>query len=274
MSKIYAKTLADVDENDYSIDLPAEETRIIAPAKPQMIAAAIALAVTDGENYRVHTPFGDTMLQRDIDFGVIPGTKQPSLLKAGAEKLACAYGLLQHYSIETKFEMPDPERPVFFYMVKCELVKIGPNGKEYIFTTGYGSANTNEKRNGRNSAWDAANSCVKMAQKRALVAAALSISGLSSMFTQDMESESFVNDNLAALSATNRAESPITRKQMNLIYAKAGNLGLTAPQAKARMAEAGYASVKALTQADFKEVIKLFETPAEKEAREKGEIEA
>lgn len=272
MSKIYAKTLADPDD-DFTIDIPAEETRIIAPAKPQMIEASIALAMTDGENYRVHTPGGDTLLQRDVDFGVIPNTKQPSLLKAGAEKIACAYGLLQHYTIETKIEQPDPEHPLFFYMVKCELVKIAPNGKEYIFTTGYGSANTNEKRNGRSGPYDSANSCVKMAQKRALVAAALSISGLSSMFTQDMESESFVNDNLAALSATNRAEAPITRKQMNLIYAKAGNLGLTAPQAKAKMAEAGYNSVKALTQADFKEVIKLFETPAEKEAREKGESE-
>lgn len=270
MSKIYAKTLSDMDE-DYSVDIVEDEKSIVLPAQPQMIEAAIATAVTDGEDYRVRTPYGDTRLQRDIDFGVIPGTKQPSLLKAGAEKLACAYGLLQHYTIETKYESPDLEHPCFFYMVKCELVKIAPNGKEYVFTTGYGSANTNERRNGRSSAWDAANSCVKMAQKRALVAAALSISGLSSMFTQDMESETFVNDNLAALSATNRAESPITRKQMNLIYAKAGNLGLTAPQAKQRMAEAGYASVKALTQADFKEVIKLFETPAEREAREQEE---
>lgn len=268
MSNVYAKTLADED-GQYSIALPEEKKpTIIAPAEPQMIGAAIALAKAEGEDYIIHTPYASTRLQRDVDFGVIPGTKQPSLYKGGAEKIVMAYGLLQHYTVETKVETFDAERPLFYYLVKCELVKIHPNGQEYIFTTGYGSANTNERRNGRNSAYDSANSCVKMAQKRALVAAAISISGMSGLFTQDLENETFVNDNLAALSATNRAEAPITRKQMNLIYAKAGNLGLTAPQAKARMAEAGYTSVKALTQADFQHVIQLFETEAEREARQ------
>jgi L-aminopeptidase/D-esterase-like protein len=160
------------------------------------------------------------------------------------------------------------EFPMMFYLVKCELVKIAPNGQEYVFTTGYGSANTREKRNGRNGAFDAANSCIKMAQKRALTSAALSISGLSSMFTQDMDNEDFVNSNIAALSATNNPNAPITRKQMNLLYAKAGNLGLTAQQAKARMAEAGYASVKGITQKEYDTVLALFATPAEKEAQE------
>ena len=107
-----------------------------------------------------------------------------------------------------------------------------------------------------------------MAQKRALTAAALSISGLSSAFTQDMDSEDFVNANIAALSATNNPNAPITRKQMNLLYAKAGNLGLTAQQAKARRAEAGFASVKGITQKEYDKVLELFETPAEKEVRE------
>lgn len=263
------KTLADTQEE---FEMPEEGiATAVAPAPVQMIGASIALAVTDGEDYLVRTPFGATRLQRDTDFGVIPGTKQPSLYKAGAEKVVMSYGLLQHYSIETKHESFEADRPMFYFLVKCELVKISPDGKEYVFTTGYGSANTNERRNGRNSAYDSANSCIKMAQKRALVAAAISISGMSGLFTQDMENDSFVNDNVAALSATNRAEAPITRKQMNLIYAKAGNLGLTAPQAKAVMAEAGYPSVKALTQGDFQHVIQLFETDAEKEARQKAE---
>ena len=244
-----------------------ESTALAAPYQSDFIGAEIALATADGEDYLVTTPVGRTRLQRDIDFGVIPGTKQPTLLKAGAEKVAMAYGLLQHYTIEDKFQ-DFGESPVMFYLVKCELVKIAPNGKEYVFTTGYGSANTREKRNGRNDAFNAANSCIKMAQKRALTAAALSISGLSSMFTQDMDSEDFVNSNIAALSATNNPDAPITRKQMNLLYAKAGNLGMTAPQAKKAMADAGFPSVKGLTQKDYNKVLELFETPAEREARE------
>lgn len=272
-----ARTLSDLPEPKefelpFSVDLGADYD---TPQLPTLIGAEIALAKPDGEDYIVTTPSGNTRLQRDIDFGVIPGTKQPTLLKAGAEKVIMAYGLLQHYSIENMYQNFDGEAPIMFYLVKCELVKIAPNGKEYVFTTGYGSANTREKRNGRNDAYNAANSTIKMAQKRALTAAALSISGLSSAFTQDMESEDFVNANIAALSATNNPNAPITRKQQNLIYAKAGNLGMTAQQAKKAMVDAGFPSIKALTQKDMDAVLALFETPAEKETKEamKGESE-
>ena len=272
-----AKTLSDLPEPKefelpFSVDLGADYD---TPQLPTLIGAEIALAKPEGEDYIVTTPSGNTRLQRDIDFGVIPGTKQPTLLKAGAEKVIMAYGLLQHYSIENMCQKFDGEAPIMFYLVKCELVKIAPNGKEYVFTTGYGSANTREKRNGRNDAYNAANSTIKMAQKRALTAAALSISGLSSAFTQDMEAEDFVNANIAALSATNNSNAPITRKQQNLIYAKAGNLGMTAQQAKKAMVDAGYPSIKALTQKDMDAVLALFETPAEKETKEamKGESE-
>lgn len=269
------RTLEDLPEpKEFELPFSVDMNDYYAPPAPrqEFIGADLALATTDGEDYIVTTPAGKTRLVRDIDFGVIPGTKQPSLLKAGAEKVAMAYGLLQHYTIEDKYQTFGDDA-VMFYLVKCELVKIGPNGKEYVFTTGYGSANTREKRNGRNDAFNSANATIKMAQKRALTAAALSISGLSSMFTQDMEADDFINNNIAALSATNSPNAPITRKQMNLIYAKAGNLGMTAPQAKKAIADAGYPSIKALTQKDFQTVLELFDTPAEREARNasKGE---
>ena len=271
-----SKTLADPPEpKEYALPFDVDLGPELPANVPQFIGAEIAIAKPEGEDYIVQTPFSRTRLQRDIDFGVVPGTKQPSLLKSGAEKVVMAYGLLQHYSIEDKYQDFDGDSPVMFYLVKCELVKIGPNGQEYVFTTGYGSANTREKRNGRNDAYNAANSTIKMAQKRALTAAALSISGLSSAFTQDMEAEEFINSNIAALSTTNNPNAPITRKQMNLIYAKAGNLGMTTTQAKKAMVDAGFPSVKALTQKDMDAVLALFETPAEKETKEamKGESE-
>lgn len=257
------KALSDVSEIK-AVDAPA----IPAVRQQGFIQAEFALAKAEGEDYLVMAPAGNVVrLIRDTDFGVIPGVKSPTLFKSGAEKIATAFGLLQHYTIETSIEDFDRDDPYCFYRARCDLVKIGPNGQEYILSTGYGSANTREKRNGRNDAFNAANSTLKMATKRSLTAAALSISSMSGLFSQDMENENFINDNVAALAATNREDAPITRKQMNLIYAKAGNLGLTAPQAKKRIADAGFPSIRALQQKDFQTILDLFLTDAEKEAK-------
>ena len=272
------KRLADIPEEP-KLDIDLGGKSIPAPYLPQMavpvspfIGAEISTVVEDSEDYLVKTPGGTVRLVRDVDFGRVGQAKQPSLLKSGAEKVAMGYGLLQHYTIEDMHQ-DFSENPVMFYLVKCELVKIGPNGQEYVFTTGYGSANTKERRNGRNNAYDAANSCIKMAQKRALTAAALSISGLSSAFTQDMESEDYINDSIDALNATKDPTAPINIKQKRLLFARIGALGLTTAQGKKIMVDAGFPSVNALTQQDFAAVLQLFETPAQKEAREamKGE---
>ena len=138
-------------------------------------------------------------LIRDVDFGVIPGTKKPSLYKAGAEAICLAYGLVPHISMESKTEewqKNEKGEDVFFglYTMKCELHKIGTNGVDYVIASGYGSSNTFEKRNGWNKGKpDAINSTIKMAQKRAMVGTVLSISGLSAMFSQDVEDEEFMS---------------------------------------------------------------------------------
>lgn len=275
-----SKTLADLPEpKEYALpfdmDLGPELPDYPAVQETRLIGAEFCTAIVDGVDYVVKAPNGTVRLERDVDFGVIPGVKSPSLFKAGAEKLACAFGLLQHYTIENAVEEFSEEAPFCFYRVRCDLTKIGPDGKLYIISTGYGSANTRERRNGRSGVYDSANSTLKMASKRSLVAAAISVSSLSGMFSQDLENENFINENIAALSATNNPNAPITRKQQNLIYAKAGNLGMTAQQAKKAMVDAGYPSIKALTQKDMDAVLDLFETPAEKETKEamKGEAE-
>lgn len=166
---------------------------------------AVAKMTANG-NYTVSFSGMRRTLERDIDFGVIPGTKSPSLYKAGAEKICLAYGLVPHISLESKTEEwkeSEKGEELFFglYTMKCELHKIGPNGVDYIIASGYGSANTFEKRNGWNKGKpDAINSSIKMAAKRAMVGTVLSISGLSSMFTQDIEDADFetkANKNIA-----------------------------------------------------------------------------
>lgn len=209
--------------------------------------AGQTLSKPKGENYVVTAPFTgkQTILKRNTDFGVIPGTKQPSLFKAGAQKIANAFGLLQHFEVESAIE--DPATPVFFYRVRCDLVKIAQDGTEYIFTTGHGSANTMESRNGRNSAWNAANATLKMAEKRALTAAVLSVSGLSDLFTQDLENEDFMNQEV-------KVDSPdevITSKQRKYLFTIASSNNLTTEDAKAIIAEYGYASATEVLKKDF-----------------------
>ena len=81
-------------------------------------------------NYEISVPGGvPQTLKRDVDFGVIPKTKKPSLYKSGAEKICFAYGLMQRYYIESKIEQTEPS-PFFFYTVRCDLVKLLPTGQE------------------------------------------------------------------------------------------------------------------------------------------------
>ncbi len=232
---------------------------IVEDKKPELIfGAEQAVVKTSGGNYRVKAPFGtEVKLVRDVDFGVIPGTPRPSLYKSGAEKVCMAYGLLQHFTIESKIEKYDKDGVFFYFLAKCELVKISNDGREYVFTTGYGAANTAEKRNGRNAnSPEAINSCVKMAEKRSLVAAALHISGLSDMFTMDIEDKTFMDESKNTILGD---DDPITKAQLVRLFAIAGKNGFKKPEVKAKVNEAGFASADAITQKDYERVCKLFE---------------
>lgn len=219
------------------------------------------------QNYKVLIPFSgqQTELKRDVDFGVIPGTKSPSLFKAGAEKIVNAYGFFTRYSIESKIE--DPERPLFMYTVKCELTKVANNGTEYIFTTGYGSANTFEKRNGRNDAWNSANSTLKMAQKRALVSAAISVGGLSDAFTMDMEDQNFVDGGYQKIANAQDPDAVINNAQMRRMYAIGGDYGMNAGEVNKVIKSKGFTSIKAITQKDYDAICEEIKNVGEKEMK-------
>ena len=224
----------------------------------ELIYCAVqALAKTSGAGYKVITPSGEVKLERDIDFGLLPKLKKPTLFKRGCEKIAMAYGLLQQYSIESKIEQAG-ENPFFYYLVKCELVKVAMDGKPYVFSTGFGAANKNEKQNGFAGAYDSAGRAVKMASKRALSMAVLAISGLSSAFTQDMDNEEFMNG-ANDIASTLNEDSPITSKQLRRIFALANTAGLSANEAKNKIVAAGFASTKDITQKDYDKVCALFE---------------
>ena len=174
----------------------------------------------------------------DQDYGVIPGTSKPTLLKPGAEKITKIMGLSDRYEILEKLE--DWDKPLFRYLIKCTLASL-KNG--VVISEGMGECNSYEskyryrdaqrkcpacgaeaiikgkeeygggwlcfKKKGGCGAtfadtdpliidqsvgkvdnediFSLVNTILKMAEKRALVDAALHAGRLSNVFTQDIE---------------------------------------------------------------------------------------
>ena len=218
-----------------------------------------AVVKTSRMDYIVTCPINGVQvkLEREIDFGKFGQAQRPCLLKAGAEKVAMAYGLLQHYTIESKVENTGDE-PFFFYMVRCDLVKVASDGKEYVFSSGLGSANSKEKQNGRNGAFDSANAVLKKAVKRALVAAAVNIGGLSGAFYQDIDDDKFVEEGMKEVQSSMKDTDPITNKQGKRLIALAGEAGYNFAAMKKVLADAGFPDMKAITQAEYDKACALF----------------
>lgn len=224
-----------------------------------MYEGSQAVVKTAGMNYKLTSPMtgNQVVLQRDIDFGMLPKVKKPSLFKAGAEKIVASYGMLQRYVIESKIERVD-ESPLFYYLIRCDLVRVSNDGREYVFTSGFGSASTAERRNGFNGPYDSAHTCVRMAMKRALVAAAVSISGVSAMFTSDIEDMDFVESGYKSISNTQDPNARITANQIKRLFAIANSAGVNANHAKERLAILGYSKASELTQEKYDDVCELM----------------
>ncbi len=154
------------------------------------------------------------------DYGVIPGTDKPSLLKPGAEKIIKLLNLADIYIVQDKVE--DWNKPFFHYQVKCQLLIISSG---LLVCEGLGECNSMEtkyryrwvfekelppginkktlvsvKRKNRKTGgefimyrlendeiYSSVNTLLKMAKKRSCVDAALSVGRLSDVFTQDIE---------------------------------------------------------------------------------------
>lgn len=147
------------------------------PYRPQlMMTPADAKALADGlrENTRA-------ILVDDVDFGVIPGTgSKPTLLKPGAEKLLQWFGL-GHRMEQVELERDD-KGAKFGVTYRCVVTKT-MGVAEVVVATCDAYAGRDESK-WKNAPW---NTVIKMAEKRALVGAALQATGSSSLFTQDIE---------------------------------------------------------------------------------------
>jgi len=156
---------------------------------------------------------------KNLDYGVIPGTQKPTLLKPGAEKIAKLLGLSDQYEIMDRAE--DWQSPFFRYLIKCRLVHVATGA---VISEGLGECNSMEskyryrwvgerdipdgiekdklvsqtRKSKSGGQWKVyrldnedifsqVNTLIKMAKKRALVDASLSAGRLSDVFTQDIE---------------------------------------------------------------------------------------
>lgn len=158
-------------------------------------------------------------MRQNHDYGIIPGTKKPTLLKPGAEKIVKLLGLSDLYDIVDRQEKW--EDPFFRYLIKCRLVTVNtditiseglgecnsmeskyrwrwafsseiPEGVDktrlqYRDITTKKGARTKLYRVENDDIYSQVNTILKMAKKRALVDAALSAGRLSEIFTQDIE---------------------------------------------------------------------------------------
>lgn len=164
------------------------------------------LPLTDfQENYVRLTEATKSVMRKEVDYGVIPGTgknAKPTLLKAGAEKLKVLYGLSTKTIIDytqsynNLAEETDPAKHFIRYVVKCEVYK-----NDLLLADQTAVCHSKEKKYRERSKWengqqikvanldiaDLDNTILKMAEKRAFVGAMLQATGASEFFTQDME---------------------------------------------------------------------------------------
>lgn len=180
------------------------------------------------------------------DYGTIPGTPKPTLLKPGAEKIIKLLNLADILTVEDKIE--EWKDGFFYYRMKCELVSLITG---QTVATGIGSCNSKEDkyayrwtpefyltptqkesitpasvfktRRGQQGEfkiyrfpneeiYTQVNTLLKMASKRAKVDAALSVGRLSNVFTQDIEDAGEDNTSFFSQSPKTRQEGEAKRK--------------------------------------------------------------
>lgn len=191
----------------------------------QDFAAEIAMNITDAQiealeqRYKKFQELQNRVLVKDVDYGYpfdvkhVGPSQKPSLYKSGAEKLCILFNLQPRFEILKEIEARD----FVMYKFKCELIN---RATEKIVGEGFGSANSEEKSNWKKQPLAAANAIMKIAEKRALVDAVLKTTGVSNIFTQDLED---YTDSTATVIETPEG-TRITDKQIEFLKTKVAEL--------------------------------------------------
>jgi hypothetical protein len=116
---------------------------LIVPNNALMPALTLQQAA---ERYNAVVAYvSSNLMKKDVDYGVIPGTPKPTLLKPGAEKLCTFFGLSSRFQIITSVEDWTGERhngePFFYYLYRCQLWR-----GDLLIAEADGSCNAWEKK--------------------------------------------------------------------------------------------------------------------------------
>lgn len=177
---------------------PKELPAVIDPPVSNMMVPLELAQMSDMIGY-VQT-FMQKIMVKGKDYDTLPQTKKPTILKPGAEKLAFAFRLSPVFKVAHReydpfktweYEKPawnngrrdgfisETARGYYFYEVTCDLVH--ESGRTWA--SAIGCCDSTER--GREFA--PGNTILKMAEKRAFVAAILNATNSSDLFTQDLE---------------------------------------------------------------------------------------
>lgn len=178
--------------------------------------------------------FVKEMMIPGVDYGMIPGCPQPSLLKSGAEKLCDIYGFSKLIGVTNRVE--DWQEGFFSYEVKVTLInkKTG-----LVEAEGVGCCNSKERKYKRQDAFSISNTILKMAKKRAIVDAVLSATRSSGIFSQDIEDiepkGDGVNDPTPIHALPTETYKPATKQQLTEIFTLVNSQKIPIDKAKSLM---------------------------------------
>lgn len=204
----------------------SESSGFTPETRPVTASGARGLTVEEAKTFNDEmSRFIEAVLVPGTDYGVIPYSSKPTLLKSGAEKILNYLGLIARTEIVNRVE----DYNVGFFSYECKVYLIDYNG--VVKGEGIGITNTREGRYAKSSGYAVQNTVLKMAKKRALVDATLNVGNLSARFTQDMEdlkdlnpeSDNKVGKNPEDLKpkapepAAKPKEKPATKKQLTLL---------------------------------------------------------
>lgn len=97
------------------------------------------------ERFNTLVEFVSRVLRKDVDYGIIPGTGKPTLLKPGAEKLTTFFGLSTRFQLIERIEdwsgAEHGSEPFFYYMYRCQLSR-----GDLLIAESDGSCNSRESK--------------------------------------------------------------------------------------------------------------------------------
>lgn len=108
----------------------------LAPAPSTQTAIETAVA-----RYNLLVEFTRRVMKKDHDFGIVPGTDKPTLLKPGAEKLISLFGFYPDFVALD--QILDFDRGLFYFRYRCDIFRI-EDGKKV--GCGIGSCNSKEAK--------------------------------------------------------------------------------------------------------------------------------